>query len=407
MKLTSTARLRLATLAITTLLTAGIGVAAALSTYNNDRADIDTAINGTIQAAQENSDQELSAGLFYLDQYSLDLSLLLISRDGERTTVNEATQDSFSNISLKDARASTRSVLPGKGSQHYRFRSLEISGGDYLVVASSTKSADSALSSNLALVAGLTFAANFLAFLLLSFYIGRLKKRDDVEALSRMQEFLGDASHELRTPLTVIKGYVEMLSKGQITEAEGQARAFTRVNSEITRMESLIHDLLLLAELGERGGREIDDIDLSALIKAHCDDFILLNPSREVALDIEESIHILGVEDYLSRFIQNALGNIRRHTPENASVFVRIRTEGKKILIAIEDGGPGLADSAYADKVRSLHRFDKSRARENGGSGLGMSIMQAVIQKLGGEFTLQRSELGGVAVIAYLPRKSS
>lgn len=406
MKLTSTARLRLATIAITTLLTAGIGVAAALSTYSNDRADIDAAINGTIQAAQENTNQELSAGLFYLDQYSLDLSLLLISRDGERTTVNEATQDTFDQISLSDAIASTRSVLSGVEGQHFRYKSLEISGGDYLVVASSTESADSSLRSNLLLVAALTFVANFLAFLLLTFYIGRLKKRDDVEALARMQEFLGDASHELRTPLTVIKGYVEMLSKGQITELESQARAFSRVNSEIARMESLIHDLLLLAELGESGGREVEDIDLSALSKAHCDDFVLLNPSRKVTIQIEENIHILGVEDYLSRFIQNALGNIRRHTPESAPVSVHIRGEGKKVLIAIEDGGPGLTDAAYADKVRSLHRFDKSRSREHGGSGLGMSIMQAVIQKLGGEFILQRSELGGLAVIAQLPRKS-
>lgn len=407
MKLTSTARLRLATIVITTLLTAGIGVAAALSTYSNDRRDIDAAINGTIQAAEENSNEELSAGLFYLDQYSLDLSLLLISRDGDRTTINEATQASIDEISLKDAIASTRTVLHGKEGQHFRFKSLEISGGDYLVVAGSTAGADSSLRSNLILVAALTLVANFLAFLILTFYIGKLKKRDDVEALARMQEFLGDASHELRTPLTVIKGYVEMLSKGQLKEPEGQARAFTRVNSEITRMESLIHDLLLLAELGESGGREIDDIDLSALSKAHCDDFVLLNPSRKVNIEIEQDIHILGVEDYLSRFLQNALGNIGRHTPEDAPVSVHICNEGKKVRIAIEDGGPGLTDSAYADKVRSLHRFDKSRSREHGGSGLGMSIMQAVIQKLGGEFTLQRSALGGLAVIAYLPRKSA
>ena len=62
-----------------------------------------------------------------------------------------------------------------------------------------------------------------------------------------MQLFLADASHDLRTPLTVIKGYSELLSKGQISNLDDRARAFERVNSEILRMENLIHDLLLLA----------------------------------------------------------------------------------------------------------------------------------------------------------------
>lgn len=407
MKLTSTSRLRIVTIAITTLLTSGIGVAAALSTYSNARSDIDSSINSVIQAAQENPDQELSASLFYLEQYSLDLSLILISRDGERTTINESTQNSFDDISLKEAEASTRSVLHGTESEHFRFKALEISGGDYLVVSSSTEEADAALKSNLFLVAGLTLGANFIAFLLLTFYIGRLKKRDDVEALTRMQEFLGDASHELRTPLTVVKGYVELLSKGQITDSESQIRAFARVNGEIARMESLIHDLLLLAELGESGGRESEEIDLSSLVKAHCEDFLLLNSSRKVTVAIEEDIHILAVEDYLSRFIQNALGNIRRHTPDTAEVLVKLSSVGKKAVISIEDAGPGLPESAYAEKVRTLHRFDKSRARDHGGSGLGMSIMQAVIRKLGGEFNLHKSELGGVAVVAQLPRLTS
>lgn len=407
MKLTSTSRLRIATVAITTLLTAGIGVTAAFNTYGNDRNLIDVAITGTIAAAEENPEQELSASLFYVEQYSLDLSLLLVSRDGERTTINESIEDSIGRITLADAIASTTKVLHGAEQEHFRFKSLEISGGDYLVVAGSTKALDSSLRSNLLLVAGFTFGANSLAFLLLTFYIRRLKKRDDVEALARMQEFLGDASHELRTPLTVVKGYVELLSKNQITDPESQIRAFARVNSEIGRMESLIHDLLLLAELGESGGRESEDIDVSALVQSHCDDFILLNSTRKVRLDIQEDVHVLAVEDYLSRFIQNALGNIRRHTPDTAEVLVRVSIAGKKAVIAIEDGGPGLPEGSYAEKVRTLHRFDKSRARDHGGSGLGLSIMDAVIRKLGGEFIVQKSELGGVAVIASIPRLTS
>jgi hypothetical protein len=73
--------------------------------------------------------------------------------------------------------------------------------------------------------------------------------------------------------------------------------------------------------------------------------------------------------------------------------------------LEIEDGGPGLPESAYREKVQSLHRFDKSRSRENGGSGLGLSIMAAVVARLGGEFNLQKSSLGGLAILAELPVK--
>ena len=404
MKLSSTARLRLATIAITTLLTAGIGVFAASQTYSDDRAELSSNINQTIQAALENPGQELSASLFYLDQYSLDLSLLLLSRDGEVTTINESTRFLFEELSLSEVEAATSVAQSGEEGEHFLFRSLEISGGDYLVVAGSTESADSKLLSNLYSVAIATIAANTLAFIILTIYIRRLKRRDDDDALTRMQEFLGDASHELRTPLTVVKGYVEMLSKGQITDSETQARAFARVNSEIVRMEGLIHDLLLLAELGESAARESELIDLSTKLRGYGEDFQLLHPSRKVALEIVDGLEMQAVGEYISRFIQNALNNISRHTPESAPVKITLKKSLKAITLTIEDGGPGLPESAYREKVRSLNRFDQSRSRENGGSGLGMSIMAAVIAKLGGEFTLQKSDLGGLAVIATFQR---
>jgi signal transduction histidine kinase len=76
---------------------------------------------------------------------------------------------------------------------------------------------------------------------------------------------------------------------------------------------------------------------------------------------------------------------------------------GKSARIVIGDAGPGLPESAYQENIRSLARFDKSRSRENGGSGLGMSIMSAVIAKLNGSFALRKSDLGGLAIAVDLP----
>lgn len=404
MNLSSTARLRIAIIAITTVLTVGIGSFAAISNYQSERADIDSAITETVQAAADNPSEELSAALFYLDQYSLDLSLYLLSRDGELTSIKESTHFTFDRITVEHASQATRTVIGGAASSHYRMKSLLISGGDYLVVASSTNEADATFRQDLITVAIVAVATNFVAFLILSLYIRRIKRRDDLDALARMQEFLGDASHELRTPLTVIKGYIEMLSKGMIESPDDRTRAFSRVTSEIGRMESLIHDLLLLAELGESAEREFEIIDLSALLKAHGEDFATIHPSRTVTFAIDSDIEVKAVRDYLARFIQNALTNISRHTDERAPVKISLIAKGKNAQILIEDGGKGLPDAVYLEKSRSLQRFDSSRSRENGGSGLGMSIMAAVINKVGGEFLLRKSELGGVAVVATVPR---
>jgi K+-sensing histidine kinase KdpD len=309
----------------------------------------------------------------------------------------------FETISLREVANATDRVREGVADARYRFRSYEISGGDYLVVAGSAVEARSQLGSGLITVFFVTVLASLIAFGLLSLYIRRLKRRDDEDALGRMQAFLGDASHELRTPLTVIKGYVEMLSKGLMSEEADKDRAFARVNSEIGRMETLIHDLLLLAELGESAQRESEAIDISELVKSHGEDFATLNPSRKVAISVEGGIFVDGVLDYFSRFIQNALNNISRHTADAVPVSISLKKVGKRAILSIEDGGTGLPESAYREKIQSLNRFDKSRSRESGGSGLGMSIMAAVIAKSDGELSLRKSELGGLAVVADLP----
>lgn len=403
MKLSSTARLRLVTLATTTILTASIGTFITIQSYQSAISTVDSAINSTIDDAAQTPNQELSAALFHLDEFSLDLSLFLVSRDGAVTTISESTIQLFETIPLREVASATRNVREGKGVHDYRFRSYEISGGDYLVVAGSSVDAISRLQSGLITVFAITVLASFSAFGLLSIYIRRLKRRDDEDALARMQAFLGDASHELRTPLTVIKGYVEMLSKGQMNEAGDKERAFSRVNSEIGRMEALIYDLLLLAELGESAQRDSETINLSEIVKSFGEDFLTLNPSRKVRIDVEGEIQINGVLDYLSRFIQNALNNISRHTNNSAEVCISLKKVGKRAILTIEDGGTGLPESAYREKIQSLNRFDKSRSRESGGSGLGMSIMAAVIAKSNGELSLRKSELGGLAVVADIP----
>jgi signal transduction histidine kinase len=233
-------------------------------------------------------------------------------------------------------------------------------------------------------------------------------ERDTQQA---MQNFLGDASHELRTPLTVIKGYVEMLSTAKMT-AEQKKRAFERVNAEVLRMQALINDLLMLAELGESKPVESGTVDLSAMVSAAVEDLKVLQPKRKVIAAIDSDLVIAGSNEYLSQLVANLFANIRRHTPDDARVSVSLSAaEGAGsgagadggIILTVDDGGPGLPAESYARGISAFQRFDESRSRESGGSGLGMSIMAGIVRQHGGRIDLNQSPLGGLQTVIHLP----
>jgi two-component system OmpR family sensor kinase len=225
-----------------------------------------------------------------------------------------------------------------------------------------------------------------------------LRRTVEIEerAAKKMQEFIGDASHELRTPLTVIKGYVELLSGVRMIDPIQRVRAYGRVQSEILRMESLISDILFLAEFGESRIAEPEDFDLSELVNEHLTDFVRLNPSRLVSKAVGDGIRLEGLKDHMARLLTNAFGNISGHTPADAPVRVTLRQVNGEVALDIEDGGPGLEEDVYRNGIQGFQRFDKSRSREDGGSGLGMSIIFTIVREHGGSVSLRKSDLGGL-----------
>jgi signal transduction histidine kinase len=117
-----------------------------------------------------------------------------------------------------------------------------------------------------------------------------------------------------------------------------------------------------------------------------------------VNLEIDGDLTYLGSIDHLKRLIQNTLNNVSRHTPDDAPVHILLTRSGKKLVLLIEDGGPGLPEDSYRDGIELLNRFDSSRSRESGGSGLGLSIIAAIVHEHGGRLALRKGALGGLAV---------
>jgi len=223
-----------------------------------------------------------------------------------------------------------------------------------------------------------------------------------------MKRFLGDASHELRTPLTVIRGYLEMFTSVDLSSERGQtfvANAVPKLQSEVFRMQALIEDLLLLAELGEPGqARNLAEADLTAMVSDAVGSLRDLQPNRPVVLSLEPAVFAKVDSQLIGQLLSNLIGNIRRHTEESVRVEVDLRTDGESAVLTINDAGPGLAPEAYDRGIGFFERFDPSRSRDHGGSGLGMSIMAGVVAKHGGELTLSKSVLGGLRSQIRIPR---
>jgi signal transduction histidine kinase len=216
------------------------------------------------------------------------------------------------------------------------------------------------------------------------------------------QQFIGDASHELRTPLTVIKGYAELLSNTQVTD-EQRLRALDRVQREVGRMDVLVNDLLFLAEVNEVPILEGTSVDLSTTIRTVTSDFATDHPQRNVTTAIQDDVWVTGRGEFLERLILNAFGNIARHTAETDAVKVSLFIERTRLVLCFEDAGPGMPESSYGNRPERFQRFDDSRSRTSGGSGLGMSIMGDIAASMGGTMSTAKSALGGLELSFSFP----
>ena len=389
---------------VTTALSSLIGGFATIDARNSDLQQIDQSINLVVERVSAYPAEAISAAIFTIDEESLDLTLVLFTKEGDETVINESHLIYPGIDSIAVIKKALSSPISVENKNSFRLRTIEIAGGDYLIVAADLGKLDVDLKSNLKNLIGFTIVANVFAIFISILFLRRHNRGLDKQALQRMQRFLGDASHELRTPLTVIKGYSEMLSKGQMSDVVDRARAYSRVNSEIERMENLIHDLLLLAELGESRPTTFEEIELTELVQSHVNDFELFNKGRKISISLDEECHLKGSREHLNRLIQNCLSNIVRHTPADAAVSITLKSKGKRANLVIEDGGPGLPESAYRSEIAAMNRFDPSRSRDSGGSGLGMSIIAAIVQEHNGKLELRKSDLGGLAVVVELPK---
>jgi two-component system OmpR family sensor kinase len=196
----------------------------------------------------------------------------------------------------------------------------------------------------------------------------------------RVRQFVADASHELRTPLAAIRGYAELTRPSRADAPPDLAHAMERVESQAIRMSSLVEDLLLLARLDSGRPLERDDVDLSLLLVEAIGDAHAAGPDHRWDLALpEEPVVVPGDAPRLHQVVVNLLANARTHTPPGTQVTVTLDVEGDAAVVTVVDDGPGVPESVLPDIFERFTRADTSRSRTAGSTGLGLSIVAAVV----------------------------
>lgn len=359
------------------------------------------------------SESALSTALVASDESKIAITVAFVDATGSISTFVDGNVNIDSSPSQEDLQQASASTIALPGEPTNLLRSVSLGGGDFVVLETSVESAQLSRSRDLQTLLITSILSTAIAGTIVTILIRRdlksaistLKGTADQERETRqsMQNFMGDASHELRTPLTVIKGYAELLAQsGANTSDEQRAKAYARITEQVNRMDDTISSLLQLAEVGSVSSNSFGTIDLTALVRDAAYDLLALSAKRPVELNLAQ-VSVKGSAELLSKLLTNAIGNINRHTGKTDPAHFSLTKDRKTALLIIEDGGPGLPASAYESGIQGFRRFDESRSRETGGTGLGMTIMKSIVEAHTGELKLSPSSLGGLKLEISLP----
>ena len=221
------------------------------------------------------------------------------------------------------------------------------------------------------------------------------------ESEQKVRRFAADASHELRTPLTTIRGYAELYRQGALGP-DRLPNAMRRIEQEADRMSSLVAELLELARLDRNSSLDLTETDLSALVLDAVADAQAVEPGRPVSARTPESLVVVADEPRIRQVLANLLGNVREHTGPDTRVTVRLARVGQGALLEVTDSGQGMDEEAAA---RAFDRFYRGGHNGNNGhgSGLGLSIVQAIATAHGGHAMLKSAEGIGTSVQVWIP----
>ncbi|MEG2857193.1 MAG: ATP-binding protein [Clostridia bacterium] len=214
------------------------------------------------------------------------------------------------------------------------------------------------------------------------------------DAFAMQKRFSQSAAHELRTPLTVLKTKVAVFRKKEEHTKEEYTKLLTVIEAHTNRLAELVSDILSLTNMDELCCGE--EIAVKAMLKAVSEELSPLAAAKNISVTISGSEQMIkGNSSLVHRVFYNLGENAIKYNTDGGSVDIRIAAAGRKSAITFSDSGIGIKDYEKALIFEPFYRADKSRARQMGGAGLGLSMVKTIVEQHGGTVSVRDNEARG------------
>ena len=233
------------------------------------------------------------------------------------------------------------------------------------------------------------------------------------EAFAMQRRFSASAAHELRTPIAVLRTKLDVFKKKKREQHEYDELVDT-METYIDRLSSIITDLLEFAETSELG--EAEDVSLDSVVKTAVDDLKLVAQNNMINMQIDiqpkaqseaQTFIVKGNTNLLYRALYNLVENAIRYNNEEGSVNITLETRGQEGVIIIADTGVGIAPEQRELVFEPFYRVNKSRSREFGGAGIGLSLVKTILKRHGASITVSENNPQGSVFTIRIPLVNS
>ena len=223
------------------------------------------------------------------------------------------------------------------------------------------------------------------------------------QAFDQQSRFVADAAHELRTPLASLHTNLEVARRNPQTTLDDYQKLFIIVERAVVRLESLVAALLILAT--EKQALMPDEVALLPLVEEVISSLQSVAEKQQVTLHLEShsDASLYGDEHLLALVFRNLIENGIRYNSRGGTVSIRIDETTTNVFVRISDTGVGITAEEQVHIFERFYRVDKSRSRYKGGAGLGLSIVQHILNLHNGSVTLEKSSTTGSTFLITLP----
>lgn len=220
-------------------------------------------------------------------------------------------------------------------------------------------------------------------------------KTSHYKLLEMRKDFIANASHELKTPITIIRGFAETLHDNPDLPQETFQEVTAKIVRNCTRMTNLIKDLLTLTDVENLPESRLMECDLYEIIKNCRDSVKEVHRDANIVIEkpVNQDMHLFADGYLLEHAFINLIDNAAKYSVPPAQITISMHHENGKIIVSVADKGIGIPAPDLEHIFQRFYTVDKAHSRKMGGSGLGLSIVETIIEKHFGHITVQ-SEVG-------------